>query len=105
MKKHHITLSAPLLASLRHLPSRTRRARLRIERLALPIGKRGLGPRQRGRADVHLAILDRVDEAPAVGGDARVEAYVDVGLADVASEDIRGAGLFCGRVAVTQYIE
>lgn len=87
------------------MPSRTRRARLRIEGLALPVGKRGLAPRRRGRADVHLAVLDRVDEAPAVSGDARVEADVDMGFADVVSEDERGAGLLCGGVAVAQYVE
>lgn len=87
------------------MPPRTRHTRLRIERLALPVGKRGLGPRRRGRVDVDPAILDSVDEVPAVGGDARVEAYVDVGFADVAAEDERGAGLLRGRVAVAQYVE
>ena len=100
-----VTLSAPLLAPLRHLPSRTRHTSLGIERLALPVGKRGLGSRRRGRVDVHPAVLDHVDEVPAVGGNACVEADVNVSFADVAAEDKRGAGLLRGRVAVAQYVE
>lgn len=40
-------------------------------------------PANRGRVDVHLVLLDRIDEEPALGSDAHVEAYVDTGLADV----------------------
>ena len=83
---------------------RQRRAPLRVERLALPVGHR-LARRWRVHADVQLAVLDRIDEAPAIGRDARVEAHVDVGLAYVASEDERGAGLLRGRIAVTRYVE
>ena len=51
-----------------------------------------------GRVDIHLAVLDRVDETPAVGDDARVEAYVDMGFVDAVPEDKPGAGLLHGRV-------
>ena len=40
-------------------------------------------PANGGRVDVHLVLLDRVDEEPALGSDAHVEAYVGTGLADV----------------------
>ena len=66
----------------------------------LPVGKRGLAARQQGRVDVHLAVLDCVDEAPAVGGNTWIEAYIDTGFADAAAKDGCGAGLLCGCVAV-----
>ena len=57
------------------------------------------------RLEGHLSILNRVDDTPAVGGDARVEAHVDVGLADVAAEDEHGAGLLRDGVAVTHRVQ
>ena len=60
--------------------------------------------RQQGRIDVHIAVLDCVDEAPVIKGDPCIEAYVDVDFADVASKDGCGAGLLRGCVAVAQSI-
>jgi hypothetical protein len=59
-------------------------------------------PANGGRVDIHLALLDRIDEEPALGGDAHVEAYVGTGLADAASRDKReaGAGVLYSRVLV-----
>ena len=75
-----------------------------IKRLALPVG-RGRWRGRIGRLDVYFSILDRIYEAPAVGSDARVEAHVDVSLADVTSEDKRGAGLFGCGVALAHSVQ
>lgn len=100
----NVTLSAPLLARLHSSPSRTRSARLGIERCVLPVGKRCLAPHPQGRIDVHIAVLDCVDEAPEIKGDTCIEAYVDVGFGDVASKDECSAGPLRGCVAVAQSI-
>jgi len=69
------------------------------------LGSDAFPPRPQGHIDVHVHVLDCVDEAPAIKGDTCVEAYVDVGFADVASKDGCGAGLLRGCVAVAQYID
>ena len=71
----------------------------------LPVGKRCLSPRPQAHIDVHVPVLDCADEAPVIKGDKWVEAYVDVGFADVASKDGCGAGLLRGGVAVAPYID
>ena len=95
----------PLLLSgllfLASLGTCRRRGRLGIKGFALPVG-RGHGG---GRFEVYFPILDRVYQTPAIGSDTRVEAHVDVGLADVASEDERGAGLLGAGVALAQYVQ
>jgi len=62
-------------------------------------------PRPQGRIDVHIAVLDCVDEAPAIKRDTCIEAYVDVGFGDVASKDECSAGPLRGCVAVAQSID
>ena len=95
-----VVLSSPLqalLAPLRGCGSRG----LGVNGFALPV-RRGHWRGRTGRLDVDFSVLDRIYDAPAVGSDARVEAHVDVSLADVASEDERGAGLLGGGVALAQ---
>src|SRR6266702_1574776 len=90
---------------------RARRRRLSVViRLALPAvhgrrGARGRWPRRHGRLDVDLAVLDGVDEAPAVRSDAGVEAHVDVRLADIAPQDKRRAGQLGGGVPMAHCIQ
>ena len=70
--------------------------RLRIKRFTLPVGPgtginrgSGLDPGKR-LVEVYFAILDCIDDGPAIGGHARVEAHVYVGFTDIASEDVYG---------------
>jgi len=92
-----VVLSSPLLAPLRSCGSRG----LGVNGLALPV-RRGHWRGRTGRLDVDFSVLDRIYDAPAVGSDTRVEAHVDVSLADIASEDECGAGLLGGGVALAQ---
>ena len=69
------------------------------------LGSEAFPSRQQGRLDVHIAVLDCVDQAPAINGDTSVEAYVDEGFAGVASKGGCGAGPLRGCVAVTQSID
>jgi hypothetical protein len=52
------------------------------------------------RLDIDHSILDLVDDAPAISGDASVETNVDVRLANIASKDERRLRLLVGRVAM-----
>ena len=72
--------------------------------MCFQLGINALPPRPQGRIDVHIAVLDCVDEAPAIKGDTCIEAYVDVGFGDVASKDECSAGPLRNCVAVAQSI-
>ena len=82
----------PLAFSQRSCPGLYRLGR--IKRFTLLIGSdrwSGLLGRSGRLLEVYFAILDCVDDGPAIGGHARVEPHVYVGFTDVPSEDVCGA--------------
>ena len=79
-----------------------------VDSLASTFPARGARRRRRGtlgRLDVDLSILDSVDQAPAIRCDAGIESDVDMGLANITTEDQESSGLFRSHISIAHHEE